>query len=52
MAELEDGTRVLFRKDFGTEAHPVGGPFQGSGPVDHYNIEIQVPRSNGTYKNT
>jgi len=41
MTTLEDGTRVIFRKDFGAQAHTIGGPFQGMGKVDHYNIEIQ-----------
>jgi RHS repeat-associated protein len=41
MTTLEDGTRVLFRKDFGDRAHAVGGPFQGAGKINHYNIEIQ-----------
>jgi len=50
IAELEDGSRVMFRKDFGAQAHPVGGPFKGAGPIDHYNIEIQVMKPNGTVK--
>lgn len=41
MATLEDGTRVIFRKDFGDKAHAIGGPFQGAGRIDHYNIEVQ-----------
>ncbi|AVR96421.1 RHS repeat domain-containing protein [Pseudoduganella armeniaca] len=41
MTTLEDGTRVIFRKDFGDNAHPIGGPFQGQGPINHYNIQIQ-----------
>jgi len=41
MATLEDGTRVIFRKDFGDKAHAIGGPFQGAGKIDHYNIEVQ-----------
>jgi filamentous hemagglutinin family protein len=41
MTTLEDGTRVIFRKDFGEQAHTIGGPFQGMGKIDHYNIEIQ-----------
>ncbi|GHT96804.1 hypothetical protein AGMMS49545_22840 [Betaproteobacteria bacterium] len=44
MAVLDDGTRVIFRKDFGAEAHRLGGPFRGAGKIDHYNIEIQVPK--------
>jgi hypothetical protein len=47
MAVLEDGTRVIFRKDFGTQAHTLGGPFQGKGQIDHYNIQIQIPKPNG-----
>ena len=41
MHELEDGTRVLFRKDFGEQAHKLGGPLQGKAKVDRYNIQIQ-----------
>ncbi|GHU04745.1 hypothetical protein AGMMS49960_20810 [Betaproteobacteria bacterium] len=44
MVVLDDGTRVIFRRDFGAEAHRLGGPFQGAGKIDHYNIEIQVPK--------
>ncbi len=31
MTTLEDGARVIFRKDFGEQAHAIGGPFQGMG---------------------
>lgn len=41
MTTLKDGTRVIFRKDFGEQAHAIGGPFQGLGKVDHYNIEVK-----------
>ena len=41
MTTLEDGSRVLFRKDFGNKAHAVGGPFQCAGKIDHYNVELQ-----------
>lgn len=41
MHVLGDGTKVIFRKDFGVEAHAIGGPFQGLGKIDHYNVEIQ-----------
>ena len=41
MHELDDGTRVLFRKDFGEQAHSLGGPFKGKGKIDHYNVQIQ-----------
>jgi hypothetical protein len=47
MAVLDDGTRVIFRKDFGEQAHALRGPFQGQGRIDHYNIEIQIPKPNG-----
>jgi filamentous hemagglutinin len=47
MTVLEDGTKVIFRKDFGANAHAVGGPYQGQGNIDHYNIEIQVPKTKG-----
>jgi hypothetical protein len=48
MTVLDDGTKVIFRKDFGAQAHPVGGPFQGKGAIDHYNIEIQAPRTSSS----
>jgi hypothetical protein len=41
MTTRENGSRVLFRKDFGNQAHGLGGPFQGAGKVDHYNVELQ-----------
>jgi hypothetical protein len=41
MHELDDGTRVLFRKDFGEQAHSLGGPYKGKGKIDHYNVQIQ-----------
>jgi RHS repeat-associated protein len=41
MTTLEDGTRVLFRKDFGAKAHELPGLFKGAGKIDHYNIEVQ-----------
>jgi hypothetical protein len=47
LAVLDDGTRVIFRKDFGAEAHRLGGPFQGQGAINHYNIEIQIPKPGG-----
>ena len=44
MTTLNDGTRVLFRKDFGDQAHSfLKGPFSGKGKIDHYNIQIQKP---------
>ena len=50
MTTLDDGTRVIFRKDFGAQSHPVGGPFKDAGALDHYNIEVQVPKPNGGVK--
>ncbi|VEE60405.1 Cell wall-associated polypeptide CWBP200 [Shewanella putrefaciens] len=44
MYQLDDGTKVLFRKDFGDQAHNIGGPFQGKGAIDHYNVQIQNAR--------
>lgn len=42
---LPDGTRVIFRKDFGEYAHPLNTePFKNKGSIDHYNIEIQIPK--------
>ena len=41
-AQLADGTKILFRK----EAHPFNNhpEFKGKGNIEHYNIEIQVPK--------
>jgi hypothetical protein len=41
MHELDDGTKILFRKDFGSKAHSLGGPYQGRGVTDHYNVQVQ-----------
>ena len=43
--ELEDGTTLIFRRDVGDKAHPIGKRY--SEPVDHYNIEVQAPKSGG-----
>lgn len=45
MATLDDGTKVLFRRDFGANAHGLGRPYAGKGRIDHYNIEVQIPPS-------
>ena len=50
MYTLDDGTRLIFRKDFGDKAHPIGNIFQGKGAIDHYNIEVQIPRANGSVR--
>jgi hypothetical protein len=50
MTVLDDGTRVLFRKDFGAQAHRLGGSFQGKGKVNHYNIQLQT-KSGGHIEN-
>jgi len=39
-------TIVIFRKDFGQNSHPIGNIFQGKGAIDHYNIEIPIPKAN------
>ncbi len=31
MHQLDDGTKVLLRRDFGDQAHNLGGPFLGKG---------------------
>jgi hypothetical protein len=34
---------VIFRKDFGKNAHPMGdNPLGLKGDIDHYNIQIQT----------
>ncbi|ROV53655.1 hypothetical protein EGS38_11800, partial [Neisseria chenwenguii] len=50
MHTLNDGTRLIFRKDFGSQAHPIGNIFQGKGAINHYNIEVQIPRANGSVR--
>jgi hypothetical protein len=47
---MDNGTSVLFRKDFGNDNHDVNGPYRGQGPIDHYNIEVQVPGTRGVKK--
>ncbi|QJB56880.1 VENN motif pre-toxin domain-containing protein [Pseudodesulfovibrio sp. zrk46] len=45
--KLDDGSKVVFRKDFGEHAHSLTGK---DGPkVDHFNVEIQIPNSKGGY---
>jgi len=44
-ATLKDGSKVVFRKDFGAKAHPIGSKYLN--PVNHYNIEIHVPYRGG-----
>ena len=39
-AILDDGTKVIFRRDIGEHAHPIGKDYPT--PVDHYNIEIHA----------
>jgi len=39
-AMLDDGSKVIFRRDIGEHAHPIGKDY--SNPVDHYNIEIHA----------
>lgn len=38
---LEDGTKVIFRRDIGEHAHPIGKNYPE--PVDHYNVEVHSP---------
>ncbi|MBP3221008.1 MAG: hypothetical protein J6M43_03075 [Neisseriaceae bacterium] len=40
---LDDGTRVIFRKDFGEQAHPLKRKLFGNKDINHYNIEIKQP---------
>lgn len=38
---LDDGTKVIFRRDIGEYAHELK---RGTGiKVDHFNVEIQIP---------
>ncbi len=37
--QLDDNTKILFRKDFGDNAHPIGSKYPE--PTNHFNIEIQ-----------
>jgi len=47
---LNDGTKVIIRKDFGENAHKLGNPINSANAVDHYNLEVQVPYRNGYRK--
>lgn len=47
---LEDGSKVVFRRDIGTHAHGLPGKYRGQGKIDHYNIEIQVPNLRGKFE--
>lgn len=44
--KLGDGSKVVFRKDFGEHAHAIGKEYPN--PVDHYNVEIHklIPGTN------
>ncbi len=39
MTVLDNGDRLIFRKDVGEFAHSIGKKYPN--PVDHYNIDIQ-----------
>jgi RHS repeat-associated protein len=46
---LGSGHKVIFRRDFGAKAHPIGSKYPQ--PVDHYNIEVHKPdRCPGRFK--
>jgi Pre-toxin TG len=45
---LDDGSKVIFRRDVGEHAHPIGKKYRQ--PVDHYNVEIHVPTKSGRWK--
>jgi RHS repeat-associated protein len=49
---LDDGSKIIFRRDIGQNAHPIGKKYQN--PVDHFNIEIHKPVKNhlGRFKQT
>ena len=47
---MEDGTKIIFRRDLGTNAHPIGGRYLT--PVEHYNIEFHSPNRSGGYTKT
>ncbi|MBR1375798.1 MAG: hypothetical protein IJ566_06910, partial [Cardiobacteriaceae bacterium] len=43
---LDDGFKVIFRKDFGKNAHPLNDPnrkLTGKGDIEHYNIKFHSP---------
>ena len=48
--DLNDGTKVVFRKDFRDQAHTLSGPFTGKGDINHYNIEIRPAKRFGASK--
>ena len=39
-AVLDDGSKVIFRRDVGSKAHPLPGYPK---PTDHWNIEVHKP---------
>ncbi|MGF6907446.1 hypothetical protein, partial [Fusobacterium sp. PH5-44] len=41
ITQVDDKTKIIFRKDFGGDAHPIlnRGYYE---PVNHYNIEVQT----------
>ncbi len=46
--DLDDGSRVIFRADYGNNAHTMPGRGYSS-PIDHFNIEVHKPNGNGGY---
>lgn len=50
ISKIDDNTQILFRRDTGSNAHPIKPDYPD--PVDHYNIEIQIKNSNGKWKST
>ena len=40
-AKLPGGAKIVIRRDFGANAHPIGSKYPN--PVNHYNIEIHTP---------
>ena len=49
-AMIDADTKIIFRKDFGENAHPlpVKQGFPAGVDINHYNIEIQVRKHPGT----
>jgi hypothetical protein len=46
--QVDDNTQVIFRRDTGPNAHPIGQRYPN--PVDHYNIEFQTRGSSGKWR--
>ena len=49
-AILNDGSKVIFRRDIGEHAHNLYPKYPLGTKTDHFNIEIQKPNTQGGFK--